>query len=72
MELFAMNPNFFYKRVFYDIIYFLTLVTLAMTLINPIVVLLPTVFLAVISFVIGIFDCETGYLAVALSVCKNE
>lgn len=67
-----MNSTFFHKHVFHGIIYFLMLVALAMILINPMFVLLPTVFLAIISFVIGVFDWETGYLAVARSVCKNE
>ena len=66
------NPNFFKHRIYHGIIYFLMLVALAMTLIAPIIMLIPAVLMAVISFIIGIPECETGYIAVALSVCKNE
>jgi hypothetical protein len=48
------------------------LVALAMTLISPIIVLLPVIFLAVISFAFGVPEYTIGYISVALSVCKNE
>ena len=66
------NPNFFKHRIYHGIIYFLMLVALAMTLIAPIIMLLPALFMAVVSYVIGTPEYETGYIAVALSVCKNE
>lgn len=72
MILNLFNPNFFIHRIYHGIIYFLMLVALAMTRIAPIIVLLPVIYVAVISFVIGLPEYETGYLAVALSVCKNE
>jgi len=72
LSLFHIKPNFFKNRVFHGIIYFLMLVALAMTLMNPIIVLLPAVLAIVIPFAFGISEYETGYIAVALSVCKNE
>ncbi len=72
MILNLFNPNFFHKRSYRGIIYFLMLVALAMTLISPIIVLLPVIFLAVISFAFGVPEYTIGYISVALSVCKNE
>jgi hypothetical protein len=72
LNLLTMKSDFFKNRVFHGFIYFLMLVALAMTLINPIIVLLPAIFMAVVSFVFVIPEYTTGYIAVALSVCKNE
>lgn len=71
-NLFHIKSDFFKNRVFRGFIYFLMLVALAMTFINPIIVLLPAIFMAVVSFVFSIIEYTTGYIAVALSVCKNE
>lgn len=71
-SLCSLNSNFFKNRVLRGFIYFLMLTALVMTLLNPIIALLPVIFMAVISFVFGVSEYKTGYLAVALSVCKNE
>ncbi len=72
MDFFRANSDFFKGRVLRDVIYFLMLVALAMALINPVMILLPAVFMAVISFVVGICCYETGYVTTARSVCQNE
>ncbi len=72
INLFAMESDFFMNRVFGGFIYFLMLAAIAMSLLNTIIVLLPAIFIAVVSFVFGIPEYLTGYIAVALSVCKNE
>ncbi len=72
INLFAMESDFFMNRVFCGFIYFLMLAALAMTLLNTIIVLLPAILIVVISFIFGIPEYITGYIAVALSVCKNE
>lgn len=72
LNLLDMKSDFFKNRVFHGFIYFLMLIALAMTLINPIIVFLPAIFMAVVSFVFLISEYTTGYIAVAFSVCKNE
>lgn len=72
LNLLTMKSDFFKNRVFRGFIYFLMLVALAMALINPIIVLLPAVFMAVVSCTFSIPEYKTGYIAVVLSVCKNE
>ena len=71
-NLLTMKSDFLMNRVFRGFIYFLLIVALAMTLISPIIVLLPAVFMAVVSLVFRILEYSTGYIAVARSVCKNE
>lgn len=68
----TMNATFFKGRAFRDFIYFLMLTALAMALLNPIIVLFSIIITTVISFVSVISKFKTGYIAVALSVCKNE
>jgi hypothetical protein len=47
-------------------------VALAVTRINPIIVLLSAISMAIVSFVFVISEYTKGYRAAALSVCKNE
>ncbi|RCX16365.1 hypothetical protein DFR58_111110 [Anaerobacterium chartisolvens] len=71
-DLFHVTPHFFKNGVYRGLIYFLMLIVLAMMLINPIVVLLPVIFIVSMSCKAYIPECQTGYISVALTVCKNE
>lgn len=72
LGFFFKYSNFFKNRAFHSFIYFLTLTAFAMALLNPIIALFPTILTMVISFVFVISKHKTGYIVVALSVCKNE
>ncbi len=67
-----MNSNFFRNRIYCGLFYFFILVALAMALINPVIAPLPAIFMAVISFVLAVSENARGYIALALSVRKNE
>lgn len=43
-----------------------------MVLTNPVIAPLPVIFMAVISFVLAVSENSRGYIALALSVRKNE
>ncbi len=67
-----MSSNFFRNRIYYGLIHFFILAALAMVLINPVIAPLPAIFMAVISFVLAVSENTRGYIALALSVHKNE
>lgn len=54
------------------IVYFLFLIAFALVQMSPLYVLLPLPLLAAIACVTLDLPLGTGYLAVALTVCKNE
>lgn len=70
---FKINPAFLKRRFFRGLICFFLLAALAMTLLNPIVTtVLFAIILAASAAVTGRVEYETGYIAVALTVSKNE
>ena len=71
-SLFSVNASFFKSRIFMDTIYFLMLVAMVMALLNPQVLLLPALIMAVVYLLLAVAAYKTGFLAVVLAVRKNE
>ncbi len=72
MILSLFDLSFFKQRVYQGIIDFFILIALAMAVIAPVVALPPAILAVVVSFVFYILEYKSGYISVALSVCKNE
>ncbi|MEL7623154.1 MAG: hypothetical protein AAGU12_06145 [Clostridiales bacterium] len=68
---FGINVNF-KSRACCGLFYFLVLMALAMALVHPIIMFFPAIFMAVIAFAFAAPEGKRGYVALALSVRKNE
>ena len=67
-----MTPVYLKSRIFNDVVYFFMLVAFAMMWIRPSIIFILAVFVTVLTFEIIAPDNETGYIAIARSVCKIE
>lgn len=67
-----MGQKYINRHSCNGVILFLMLIALAMVLITSRFVILPLLFFAVAAYILPILEHATGYLAMALTVCKNE
>ncbi len=70
-NIFGMNRNF-RNPIYCGLFYFLVLMALAMALVHPIITFFPAIFMAVTAFAFAAPEGKRGYVALALSVRKNE
>lgn len=67
-----MYVPFMHSRGCHGVILFLSLLALAMVQMTLFVIFLPLFFFAVVAYALPMLEYATGYLSVALTICKNE
>lgn len=67
-----MNGSDMYRRIYRGFLYWLMRFALTMTLLVEVLPLPPVLWLAAALSPCADTEYQTGYLAVALTVCKNE